>query len=108
MKRIIITIIFTLSVSATTTPAFAREEWFEVAEASGITYDIAISREVRVAGTPHQMNSLDKLTSSLIKNRESFASYPLSKNTDSPPGPADAATGGGGGSWHVPPGEPKL
>jgi hypothetical protein len=80
MKRIIITIIFILLVSATATSAFAQEEWFEAAEASAIGYDIAISREVPTAKTPYKMDSIDKVTLALMENHISAALDPSTKN----------------------------
>jgi hypothetical protein len=94
MKKIIITILFSLIVSAMT-PAFAQEEWFEVAEASGIGYDIAISREVPATEVPCQEIVLNKLTPSLMKDRASTAVDPSTKL------PTSQVTGAVTGSWII-------
>jgi hypothetical protein len=56
MKEIIITIISILLVSAATTPAFAQDEWFEVAEASAVTYGVPIAREIPIQEMGHRIH----------------------------------------------------
>jgi hypothetical protein len=66
MKEIIITITSILLVSAATTPAFAQDEWFEVAEASAISYDVVISREVPAAETLQRGEVLNMMRDSKV------------------------------------------
>jgi hypothetical protein len=99
MKEIIITIIFILLVSAAMAPAFANEEWFEVAEASSIGYDITVTREVPATKTPCQDNILEELTLALIRNRGVVITSPPAEKRTSHFlfNPRDDAVPGGGG-----------
>jgi hypothetical protein len=56
MKKIIVTIIFILLVLAAMTPAFAQDEWFEVAEASAVTYGVPIGREIPIQEKEHKIH----------------------------------------------------
>jgi hypothetical protein len=93
MKKTIIATIFILLASAATTSAFAQEEWFEVAEASGIGYDIAISREIPAAEAPRQGRLLMKLIPSLMINRASAATKPSTTCNNHYKGDEESATG---------------
>jgi hypothetical protein len=71
MKDLIFTIIFILLLLTAIASAYAQEEWYEVAEASGVLYDTSISREVSnnlcVAGQPTRRDGFASIETNISK-----------------------------------------
>jgi hypothetical protein len=89
MRNIIITIVFILLVLTAIASAYAQEEWFEVAESSGVSYEDVIRYSAKTAKKEVEIDETILTTIESLTPRSQFAVRNFAKGGCAPSGARD-------------------